>query len=116
VGEWVATAKYAAMLGPPSSARHIAQVGEGPPKLSHAGDYRWLTGLLIQEAQNGSWAIRYATPEEKDLHGGVMELLSTGPMAGFYPGQMVRVEGGLVDPKPFQIRPAYLAHSIEAVR
>jgi hypothetical protein len=84
--------------------------------LSHAGDYHWLTGILTQEAQTGTWSIRYATPEEKDHHGGVMDLLSNGPMTGFYPGQMVRVEGELVDPKPFQIRAAYLARSIEALR
>ncbi len=85
------------------------------PSCGAAADHQWLVGQLIYDAQRDRWLVRYAGPESKDPFGGELELLRTGPMDGFRSGQLVRVEGELVDPAPFQIVPAYCVRSLNRV-
>jgi len=86
-----------------------------PVVLAHAPDHRWLLGALIYEVRQKRWSVRYTNPGEPDVYGGVLELLDTGPMTGFNSGQLVRVEGELVDPKPHQIKPAFRVLSLRAL-
>jgi hypothetical protein len=37
-------------------------------------------------------------------------------MSGFVAGQMVRVEGELVDPAPHETKPAYRVHSLQVIQ
>jgi hypothetical protein len=83
---------------------------------AHAADYGWLVGCLIHDREHDRWLVRYADPGSPDRHDGTLELLGAGPMAGFWPGQLVRVEGELVDPDPLQIKPAYRVRSLQVLR
>jgi hypothetical protein len=83
---------------------------------SHGADYCWLIGCLEYDPTHQLWSVRYAHWSEPDRYGGQLELVSPGPMTGFRPGRMVRVEGELVDPAPLQTKPAYRVHSIQVVR
>jgi hypothetical protein len=60
--------------------------------------------------------VRYAGPGEPDRYDGALELVNPGPMSGFRPGQVVRVEGSLVDPAPHEINPGYRVVSLQALR
>lgn len=84
-----------------------------PITTGHAADYRWVVGQLVQE--RGAWHVRYGGPNMTDRHGGVLQLLDVGPTVGFHPGQTVRVEGDLVDPAPYEIRPAYRVRMMTVV-
>jgi hypothetical protein len=86
------------------------------PICAHAADYRWLVGYLRCDSVHRRWQIRYAEEDENDRYGGVIELVNPGPMSGFHPGQLVRVEGDLVDPAPLEIIPAYRVVSLQALR
>jgi hypothetical protein len=81
-----------------------------PVPLGHAADYRWIVGVLAHDG--GVWSIRYGGSGDLDRHGGALELLNTGPMDGFWPGRLVRVEGELVDPAPLEVRPAYRVRAL----
>ena len=86
------------------------------PNLGHAPDHHWLVGRLEQEEQSKRWYVRYADSGENDRFGGRLELVGTGPMAGFHPGQVVRAEGKLLDPEPLQTQPGYRITSLQALR
>jgi hypothetical protein len=81
----------------------------------HAGDYRWLLGTLQRDEARGCWMVHYAGGTEADHYAGWLELIHPGPMTGFRCGQLVRVEGELVDPAPHEIRPAYRVHSLQVL-
>ena len=82
---------------------------------SHASDYRWLVGCLHYDGERRRWTVRYGE-EDGDRHGGSLELVNPGPMSGFMAGQMVRVEGELVDPAPLEIKPGYRVGSLQVLR
>ncbi|MGL4552624.1 MAG: hypothetical protein ACRC33_15735 [Gemmataceae bacterium] len=84
-----------------------------PVALGHAADYRWIVGVLGLD--RGVWTICYGGSGDPDRYGASLELLDTGPMNGFGPGRLVRVEGELVDPAPLEVRPAYRARSLHVV-
>jgi hypothetical protein len=81
--------------------------------LGHAADYGWIVGVLAHDG--GVWSIRYGGSGDLDRHGGALELLNTGPMDGFWPGRLVRVEGELVDPAPLEVRPGYRVRALHLV-
>ena len=86
------------------------------PNLGHALDHSWLIGRLERDEAADRWFVRYADPGEREAFGGRLELLRTGPMAGFHAGQTVRAEGKLVDPAPHETQPAYRILSLQAIR
>jgi hypothetical protein len=86
------------------------------PAFTHAADYRWLVGCLLARSGRDGWCVRYAAPDGSDPHGGILTLVAPGPMEGFHPGEVVRVEGELVDPLPHEIKPAFRVHAIQVVR
>ncbi|NBO93555.1 MAG: hypothetical protein EBV06_14775 [Planctomycetia bacterium] len=81
--------------------------------IGHATDYRWIVGTLQEE--RGVWKILYGIAGDLDRYGGSLELLETGPMNGFWPGRLVRVEGELIDPAPLEIQPSYRVRSMHVV-
>ena len=84
--------------------------------LGHAPDHSWLVGRLERDEAKDRWFVRYADPGERETFAGRLELLRTGTMAGFRVGQTVRAEGTLVDPAPYETRPAYRILSLQAIR
>jgi hypothetical protein len=79
----------------------------------HAPDYRWLVGRLQYVHVRDAWRLRFASAEDDDRHGGTVTLVETGPMIGFQTGQLVRIEGQLVDPSSRQPSPPYRVQSIQ---
>jgi hypothetical protein len=86
------------------------------PSFAHATDYSWLVGYLSLVPCSDTWSVRYGTPEQEDDYDGALVLVNPGPMKGFYSGQLVRVEGRLVDPGPHEIKPAYSVRAIQALQ
>jgi hypothetical protein len=82
----------------------------------HAGDFHWLLGSLQYDESRRCWIVHYGDEPEKDEYGGWLELINPGTMTGFRKGQLVRVEGELIDPAPHEIRPAYRVHSLQVIR
>lgn len=82
------------------------------PKAGHAGDLRWLVGELTRN--RGRWGVRFG--EANDRHGGHLVLLDPGHMDGLRPGQLVRVEGALVEPGPHEVEPSYRVRALVVVR
>jgi hypothetical protein len=85
------------------------------PKFAHDPNYRWLVGRLDYSKIQRSWVLRFASVEEDDRYGGSVTLVDTGRMATFKSGDLVRVEGSLVDPESQQPRPPFRAQSIRPV-
>ncbi|MFO0879346.1 MAG: hypothetical protein U0840_18525 [Gemmataceae bacterium] len=100
---------------PPTEAIQMAHSASPAPAPECAPDHQWLVGVLRFDAQRGRWFVRYASPGMTDRFGGELELLRTEPMLGFQPGQVVRVEGQLIDPAPLEILPAYEVRSMQLV-
>jgi hypothetical protein len=80
----------------------------------HAPDYGWLIGELHYSHVRGVWRLRYAPPDEEDPFGGTMTLVDPGPMTAYRSGQIVRVEGELIDPASREPSPPYRVRSIQA--
>jgi len=85
------------------------------PCFSHSTDYSWLAGELHYAQVRNVWTLRYASCDEDDRYGGSVTLTDMSRGDHFRSGQMVRVEGHLVDPESREIRPAYRVRSINPV-
>jgi hypothetical protein len=88
----------------------------GQLAFTHAANYSWLVGCLQYDIAHDVWSVCYADRGDPDRFGGQLALVNPGPMIGFQPGRLVRVEGELIDPAPLETRPAYRAHSIQVLR
>lgn len=89
---------------PPSSGR-----------LGHAPDYRWLVGEISYSVARRTWNLRYATVDEEDRYGGSVTLVGTGDMSRFKIGQIVRIDGYLVEPDSRRPCPPYCVGTIREV-
>jgi hypothetical protein len=85
----------------------------GHPAFAHAADYSWLVGVLQEGSSEDTWSVRYAGRDEDDRFGGVLTLVGAGLLSDYHLGQLVRVEGDLVDPAPHEIKPAYHVRAIQ---
>jgi hypothetical protein len=83
------------------------------PGFGHAPDYSWLTGELQYVHVRNSWRVRYASVDEEDRYGGSVTLAETGSMGDHKDGQMVRVEGHLLDPESRDPSPTYRVRNIQ---
>jgi hypothetical protein len=80
------------------------------PAFAHAPDYSWLVGEL-RSVGPSIWSVRFASvDEDRDT----VILIDTPPMIDLKAGQLVRVEGQLVDPTAHDSRPAYRVNAIRA--
>jgi hypothetical protein len=79
---------------------------------AHDPNYHWLVGILAYSKVQDAWVLRYASVEDSDRYGGSVTLVYPGRMNAFKSGQLVRVEGHLIDPDSRQLRPAFEAQSI----
>lgn len=68
------------------------------PAYGHAADYSWLTGELQHLSSRNVWRLRYAAADEVDRYGGAVQLVGDGISADRENGEIVRVEGQLLNP------------------
>jgi hypothetical protein len=87
-----------------------------PASWGHAPDYSWLVGCLSCDEARGVVRLRYANTNEGDPHGGCLDLIGVGVLPGFFPGQVVRVEGELINPAPNEIMPIYRVQTVELLQ
>jgi hypothetical protein len=69
------------------------------PCFDHAADYSWLTGRLEYLYVRNVWRIRYAGCDEDDRFGGGLTLSASFPSHEFKDGQLVHVEGQVLNPE-----------------
>jgi hypothetical protein len=119
------TPTAAATSGDPPANPALAQSAPSFPRSSlpdhmvtldfgHAEDYSWLAGKLQYSRFNKSWRLRFASVDEEDRYGGSVTIVDL-PLAGLKDGQMVRVEGHLVNPEAKTSAPPYEVNSIQAL-
>ena len=81
------------------------------PAFAHAPDYTWLVGELRSVGPD-VWTVRFASvDEERDT----VVLVDAPSMVNMRAGQLVRVEGQLVDPNSHDDHPAYRVSAIRTV-
>jgi hypothetical protein len=85
------------------------------PGLAHAPDYGWLTGELEHIRAKNVWRLRYAPADQEDRYGGAVQLVGDGLPPGCKSGQLVRVEGQLVNPDAGP-RPPYWIRSFQLLK
>lgn len=77
------------------------------PNFAHDPNYRWLVGTLDYSRIQRQWLLRYTSFDEEDRYGGCVTLIAPDAARYFKRGQMVRVEGTLIDPESRQLLPAF---------
>ncbi len=77
------------------------------PQFGHAADYTWLTGEIWYVPQKDQWRLRFASIDEEDRYGGAVTLDARSELQGYKSGQLVRVDGSMVDPESRGIAPKY---------
>jgi len=81
------------------------------PAFAHAADYTWLVGELRAIGPD-VWTVRFASvDDDRDT----VVLVDAPPMNDLHTGQLVRVEGQLVDPSSHDARPAFRVTAIHPV-
>lgn len=96
------------------SATNPEEQASAAPRFAHDSNYRWLVGSLEYSRIQQAWLLRYVPFDEEDRYGGCVTLVMSSRTLNFKPGQMVRVEGGLIDPESRQLRPAFEVQNIRA--
>lgn len=90
------------------------------PGFAHADNYGWLKGRLEILHMHGEpvYRLRYASVDEEDKYGGGVNLVDMSRNANFSSGQMVRVEGEVLEPDAREVGSQsfrYKVRNIEAV-
>ncbi len=96
----------------------VAPLAEnGPPAgFGHAEDYSWLSGELQFIQARNVWRLRYAPFEQEGRYGGTVLLVGDGLPTNCQAGQIVRVEGQLVNPETDEARPPYWVRSFKVLK
>ncbi len=84
-----------------------------PKTYAHADDYTWVMGELEYQNTKKIWRVRFARYDENDKFGGSFTLVDCeDKMEKFQSGDMVKVDGFLVDSESRQASPDYKATDI----
>jgi hypothetical protein len=75
-------------------------------RFAHADDYGWLVGEVAYSHAKKSWRLRYASVDETDRYGGSVTLEGTG-LDDLKDGQVVKVEGSVLNPESRDPSPGY---------
>ncbi|MFQ3651989.1 MAG: hypothetical protein SNJ75_16830 [Gemmataceae bacterium] len=78
-------------------------------EMDHGYEHSWLVGRIHKHGEN--WRLRYERPGSTDRYDGCLELLMSGNKALLQEGMLLRVEGDVIDPAPFEIQPLYRVRS-----
>jgi hypothetical protein len=87
-----------------------------PAGYDHAPDYSWLVGELQYLQTRGVWHLRFAPPGEPDRYGGTVTLTGDGMPSDCRSGQIVRVEGTVINPETHEFRPPYWVRNLKVLR
>lgn len=115
----VATIKAPVMATPAVRSSNAPDVTSGI--YGHAGDHRWLQGVLDKHYQ-GHIALRYCDLSEDDSWGGKVRLEDDPRLTQFQDGDVIRVEGELIPRQEGAARemgdhyPHYRIRSVELVQ
>jgi hypothetical protein len=83
-------------------------------RYDHAKDFTWVMGKLEYLYSKRAWRVRYSPPEVEDQYGGTFTLVGVEDLSeSFKSGQMVRVDGVVLDPETRQLSPKYQVHAIK---
>ncbi len=85
------------------------------PHFAHDPKYHWLVGTLDYSKVEDAWILRYCSVEEDDRYGGSVTLVDLGSTAALKNGQLVRVEGSLINADSTQLRPAFHVRGLRIV-
>jgi hypothetical protein len=92
-----------------------------PGIYGNAPDYGWLQGVVDKHYQ-GQWYLRFCDPSVEDKHGGKVCLLDDPRLAQLKDGDVVFVEGEIVEDKeaanrgPWHRYPRYQIHTMRPVQ
>jgi hypothetical protein len=86
------------------------------PEFGHASDYTWLAGELSHIPSKNQWRLRFASIDDEDKYGGSVTLDATLELRGFLSGQLVRVEGEMIDKDSRDIAPKYRVKEIIPIK
>ena len=103
------------MAGPDSTppVTQVAAVEAKPASSTgHAEDYSWLRGEVQYDHISKGWRLRYAGLDEYDRWGGAVILAADGSLDRLRDGQIVKVQGHLVESENRRGAPLYHADSI----
>jgi hypothetical protein len=83
---------------------------------TNSQDFSALVGVLSHNPVHNTWRLHYAPAGADDRFGGSVTLEGANPsLYGYASGQVVRVEGELVNPTTTELSPAYRARSVALV-
>ena len=99
----------------PAPRRSFADI-TARPEFAHAPDYSSLTGELSFVPQKNQWRLRYTSIDDEDKYGGGVTLDASQQMKGFNTGDLVCVEGRIVDAESREVSPLYRVKEIVAVK
>jgi hypothetical protein len=100
----------------PTAFASVPEVRSG--SMAHAQDYSWLEGTLeYTHSDSGRWKLRYAPLSEEDPFGGSVVLDPDPKLQSFQPGDLVRIEGELVQLRSsvYVSGPLYRIHTIQPI-
>jgi hypothetical protein len=80
-----------------------------------ARDHSWLMGELQFVRSRNVWRLRYADSDE-DRYGGTVILVGEGLTGDCKTGQIVRVEGHMINPDSTEPRPPYWVRKLRVLR
>ncbi len=112
----VVPVQQAVHIGRESSWPGPAPEAPAAAQLGHAPDYAWLVGELQYLQTHHAWRLRYTRPGDEDRYGGTVTLTGDNLPAGCQSGQLVRVEGHLINPDASEPRPAYWVGGLRVVK
>ena len=78
-------------------------------EMDYGYEHSWLVGRIQKHGEK--WRLRYDLPRSCDRYGGCLELLFAEPIPTLREGMLLRVEGDVLDPAPFEIQPSYRVRS-----
>jgi hypothetical protein len=101
-------------LAPPTSPTAAEETDM--TAFSHSLDYTMLSGVLERGRKANTWVLRYSPAEINDRFGGsvTLVLFETDPQS-LHAGQLVRVEGALLDPDAGGSRPGFRVSSLKPI-
>jgi hypothetical protein len=96
----------------PAPRRSFADI-TARPEFAHDANYKWVVGELSYVPQKKTWRVRYTSIDDEDRYGGSVTLDASHMMEGYKTGQLVRVEGALLDAESHEPAPGYRVNNIE---
>jgi hypothetical protein len=85
-------------------------------QFAHADDHSWLVGEVHFDRKRQAWRLRYASVDEIDRFGGSVTLDCTRLLSEAKDGDLVRVEGSVVDAEASDPAPTYHVKTVNVVK